>query len=110
MTAQPLRPAGQPLHPLRCAVCSRTFTSRRSDATFCSVRCRVASWRRSQRDSTAPAKSDAPPTAETPRTRGITADTDELEDGWRRVPGGRVIPPAEPRNSFFVDQNDLRRL
>jgi hypothetical protein len=65
---------------------------------------------RSQRDSTAPAKSDAPPTAETPRTRGITADTDELENGWRRLPGGYVIPPPDPRLTAFVDPEELRRL
>jgi hypothetical protein len=95
--------------PICCAGCRRLFQPKRSDALTCSVRCRVAAWRRARRDAAASVQPDAPPTAEVPRGRGITGDPDEL-GGWRRVPGGRVIPPAESRNTFFVDPDALRRL
>jgi hypothetical protein len=31
-------------------------------------------------------------------------------DGWRRVPGGYVIPPPDSRNTIFIDPDALRRL
>ena len=75
---------------IRCAGCQRPFTPSRSDALTCSVRCRVAVWRRS-RDSTAPAKSDAPPT-EHRHANGVTSPEDL--HGWRRI-GGYLIPPPD---------------
>jgi len=69
-----------PGHSLSCQRCGRPFISRRSDARYCSRSCR----RR-------PPVGSALPTT-----------TDEL-GGWRRVPGGYVIPPADPRLTFRVD-------
>ena len=73
---------------LTCQRCGRPFTARRSDARFCSRSCR----RRSE--------------ALTPSA--IPAEPEDL-DGWRRVPGGYVIPPPDPRNTFFIDPDALRR-
>lgn len=73
---------------LTCQRCGRPFTARRSDARFCSRSCR----RRSE--------------ALTPSA--IPADA-EL-GGWRRVPGGYVIPPPDSRNTIFIDPDALRRL
>lgn len=78
-------------HNLNCsrAGCGRAFTSTRSDAMYCSRRCR--------RDKL-PAALAAPP-----------VDTEEppevVEDdlnGWRRVPGG-YAPPFDRRNVFHID-------
>jgi len=90
--------------PIRCAGCQRLFEPKRSDALTCSVRCRVSVWRR-RHDTTVSVSTavDTPPAREAPPSR------EEL-DGWRRVPGGYVIPPADPRNTLFIDPDALRRL
>jgi hypothetical protein len=74
---------------LTCQRCGRSFTARRSDARFCSRSCR----RRLEALTPSP----------------IPAETEEL-DGWRRVPGGGIIPPADSRLTVFVDHDALRRL
>jgi len=71
-----------------CHHCGRSFTAKRSDAIGCSRSCRRQ---------LAKTASAAPPTP-----AALTADADEL-GGWRRVPGGYVIPPADPRLTFRVD-------
>ena len=77
-----------PGHALTCQRCGRPFTARRSDAHYCSRSCR----RRI-------APSPEP-----------VASAEDL-DGWRRLPGGRLAPPADPRNTFYVNPDDaLRRL
>jgi hypothetical protein len=75
-------------HNLNCmrAGCGRPFSSRRSDALYCSRRCR--------RDKS-PATLAAPPMDEAP----AAVVGDDL-DGWRRVPGGYVIPPPDRRFTF----------
>jgi hypothetical protein len=82
-------------HVLTCRHCGKTFTARRRDAIGCSRSCRRHLSKTAR---------DAAPIAVAP-----TADTDEL-NGWRRVPGGYVIPAADPRNTFFIDPDALRRL
>ena len=74
-------------HQLTCqrAGCGRAFTATRSDAQYCSRRCR--------RDKS-PATLAAPPVEEAP----AAVVGDDL-DGWRRV-GGYLIPPPDPRNTF----------
>lgn len=89
--------------PIRCAGCQRCFEPRRSDALTCSVRCRVAAWRR-RHDATVSVSA----AVDTSAVR--EAPSHEELDGWRRVPGGYVIPPADPRNTYFVDPDELRRI
>jgi hypothetical protein len=88
--------------PIRCAGCQRLFQPKRSDALTCSVRCRVAAWRR-RHDTRVPVQPDQPVSA------AVATEPEDL-DGWRRVPGGYVIPPADPRLTVFVEQDTLRRL
>jgi hypothetical protein len=76
-----------PGHPLNCQRCGRPFTARRSDARYCSRSCRRQL-----------AKAVVAPVPPLPIGNGP-----EDLDGWRRVPGGYVIPPADPRNTFFID-------
>jgi hypothetical protein len=75
-------------HELTCQRpgCARTFTATRSDAQFCSRSCRR------RHDTPSPAPTEA-------------ADSPPLEDmdGWRRLPGGYVIPPPDPRFTFTPD-------
>ena len=70
-----------------CPHCGRTFTAKRSDAVGRSRSCRrhLAKAARDVELVAAP-----------------LVDADEL-DGWRRVPGGYVIPPQDPRLTFRVD-------
>lgn len=86
---------------IRCAGCQRPFTPSRSDALTCSVRCRVAVWRR---------RHDTPPVRPDPPVSTIVDTEPEDLDGWRRVPGGYVIPPPDSRNTIFIDPDALRRL
>jgi hypothetical protein len=79
-------------HPLTCQRCGRPFTARRSDARYCSRSCR----RRQVQEQVVTVVT-------------TLADADEL-DGWRRVPGGYVIPPADPRNTIFLDPDPFGRL
>ncbi len=83
-----------PLARHRCERCHRSFAAKRSDARFCSHRCQ---------------RQVDPPVVETPVALE-TAVSNGDEDGWRRLPGGFVAPPADPRNTFFVDPDQLRRL
>jgi hypothetical protein len=71
-----------------CSHCGRIFTAKRSDVIGCSRSCRRQ---------LAKAARDAAPAAV-----ARLVDADEL-DGWRRVPGGYVIPPPDPRLTFRVD-------
>lgn len=93
--------------PIRCAGCGRVFQPRRSDALTCSVRCRVAAWRRSRRDVAASVQPDKPPAA-IPIGVGPRDEPEDLH-GWRRIPGGYVVPPANPRFTVNVNDNQLRR-
>jgi hypothetical protein len=93
---------------IRCAGCQRPFTPSRSDALTCSVRCRVAAWRR-RHDTTAPVQPDQPVASVLPIGSNLATEPEDL-DGWRRVPGGYVVPPRTSRNTFFVDPDALRRL
>lgn len=77
-----------PGHVLTCRHCGRRFTAQRTDAIGCSRSCRRH---------LAKAARDAEAVAVAP-----TANPDELA-GWRRVPGGYVIPPQDPRLTFRVD-------
>ena len=92
-------------HQLTCqrAGCGRPFTATRSDALYCSRRCR--------RDKTPvtppvriPAPSPAPAVVEAVSNGEEPAEGVEEEDlhGWRRV-GGYLIPPFDPRNVFRAD-------
>jgi hypothetical protein len=72
--------------PIRCAGCRRLFSPRRSDTTYCSVRCRVAAWRR--RHDAAPVQPDD----DLPVSTAVVTDADELPAGWRRM-GGYIVPP-----------------
>ena len=87
-------------HVLTCRHCGRTFTTKRSDAIGCSRSCRRHLEKAAR----------APTSAAAVSPMGDIPAAAELEDGWRRVPGGYVIPPADPRNTFFVDPDELRRL
>jgi len=87
--------------PISCAGCGRTFTPRRSTATYCGVKCRVSVFRRRARpDDATSVLPGAPPT---PR-----AEPEDLH-GWRKLPGGFYAPPPDPRHTVYVDDNDLRR-
>ena len=85
---------------LTCRHCGRTFTAKRSDAIGCSRSCR----RHLEKAVGAPTQA-----AVVSPMGDIPVEADEL-DGWRRLPGGRMAPPSDPRNSFFVDPDQLRRL
>jgi hypothetical protein len=76
-----------PGHVLTCPHCGRRFTAQRRDAIGCSRSCR-RHLAKAARDAAAV---QVAPTA-----------NDEL-DGWRRMPGGYVIPPPDPRLTFRVD-------
>jgi hypothetical protein len=97
---------------IRCPQCRRRFAPPRRDAVYCSAKCRVAAWRHrvdkpeAIRDAVAPAP--APVVSEISDILPTSGDSDEPEAGWRRV-GRYVIPPADPRHTFFVDPNQLRR-
>jgi hypothetical protein len=83
-------------HHLTCerAGCARAFTATRSDARFCSRRCR--------RDKTphTPLAEVVEPAISTAEEAPAAVD-DDL-DGWRRVPGG-YAPPFDQRNVVRVD-------
>jgi hypothetical protein len=81
-------------HVLTCRHCGRRFTTRRSDAIGCSRSCR--------RHLAKAARAPAPdPTARIPE--GEARETPDELDGWRRLPGGLVAPPPDPRLTFRVD-------
>jgi hypothetical protein len=75
-------------HNLNCmrAGCGRPFSSTRSDALYCSRRCR--------RDKS-PATLAAPP-VDTEEPPEVVEEGDALQ-GWRRV-GPYLIPPFDERN------------
>ena len=80
-------------HNLNCmrAGCGRPFTSTRSDAMYCSRRCR--------RDKL-PATLAAPP-VDTEEPPEVVEEEDALQ-GWRRV-GGYLVPPFDERNVIHTD-------
>jgi hypothetical protein len=82
-------------HNLNCMRdgCGRPFSSRRSDALYCSRRCRRGK---------SPAALAAPPVDEAP---AAAVEAEEAEDlgGWRRMPGGFLIPPFDERNVIHTD-------
>jgi len=79
--------------PIRCAGCQRLFQPKRSDAFTCSVRCRVAEWRR---------RHDAPPVEpDQPVSAAVDTEPDELPPGWRRM-GGYILPPRDPRFTITI--------
>jgi hypothetical protein len=82
-------------HVLTCRHCGRRLTAKRSDAVGCSRSCRRH---------LAKASRDAAPVPVAPLVAA------EDLDGWRRLPGGFVIPPTDPRLTMFVDPDELRRL
>jgi hypothetical protein len=77
-------------HQLTCqrAGCGRAFTATRSDALYCSRRCR---------------RDKSPTTLAPPPVEDAAVVGDDL-DAWRRVPGGYVIPPPDPRFTFTPDE------
>jgi hypothetical protein len=87
------------IHELTCQRpgCGRSFTARRRDAGFCSRSCRRAKSRPAPPVEVVEA---ALPAAEEPTE--VEEDEDDLQ-GWRRV-GGYLVPPADPRNIFHLDQ------
>jgi hypothetical protein len=68
----------------------------------------VAAWRR-RHDTTAPVQPDPPVASVLPMGSNLATEPEDL-DGWRRVPGGYVIPPPDSRNTIFIDPDALRRL
>jgi hypothetical protein len=82
---------------IRCAWCQRLFQPKRSDALTCSVRCRVAAWRR--RHDTAPVQPDPPVSA------AVNTEPVELPAGWRRM-GGYLVPPPDPRFTITIYPDD----
>jgi hypothetical protein len=80
---------------IACARCGQRFLSIRRTARFCGQRCRQAASEDRHRVATSSA---APPVAEAP----ASLEDDGL-DGWRRVPGGYVIPPPDRRFTFTPD-------
>ena len=44
------RPDAMPDHTKHCTECGETFTAQRSDARYCSHRCRQAAYRRRQKE------------------------------------------------------------
>lgn len=84
------------LHQLTCerAGCGRAFSAVRSDAKYCSRRCRRAKLLpASPGDGLSAAEDNAEAQPEVVE--------DEL-DGWRLMPGGYLAPPPDPRNTFTV--------
>jgi hypothetical protein len=85
-------------HQLTCqrAGCGRAFTATRSDALYCSRRCR--------RDKSIPA-APVPNRAARPAppVEGAPAVTEDDLDGWRRLPGGLLAPPFDQNNVVRVD-------
>jgi hypothetical protein len=88
-------------HHLNCmrAGCGRPFSSTRSDAQYCSRRCR-----RDKLPAT-PVRAAAALPIGNGDTPAITSEAlasleDDGLDGWRRVPGGYVIPPPDRRFTF----------
>ena len=79
-------------HQLTCqrAGCGRAFNATRSDAMFCSRRCR--------RDKL-PATLAAPPVD--PEEPGRVVEEEDDLGGWRRVPGG-YAPPFDERNVIHI--------
>ncbi len=75
--------------------CRRPFAATRSDAKFCSRRCR-----RSKRVS-APSAAAMSPAVDIGAEPPAVVDKEDL-GGWRRV-GPFLIPPPDPRNTFRVD-------
>jgi hypothetical protein len=81
--------------------CGRTFAAVRSDARFCSRRCR--------RSTSAPvpaaveAVESAAPVGSAARVGSAVLTEDDIADGWR-VMGGFLVPPADPRNILHLDQ------
>lgn len=69
---------------MRCPHCGRTFAAQRSDAVACSRSCR--------RHLAKAARDPAP----------APVAVGELDE-WRRLPGGLVAPPQDPRLTFRVD-------
>jgi hypothetical protein len=80
-------------HHLTCqrAGCGRAFTATRSDALYCSRRCR--------RDKS-PVTLAAPP-VDTEEPPEVVEEEDDL-NGWRRV-GGYLVPPFDERNVIHTD-------
>lgn len=91
-------------HSLKCRQCRRPFTAKRADAGYCSRACRRHASMSSKQDSSQP----APPPVD--RSAQPLIASEELEGGWRRLPGGLIAPPADPRLTVCLDPNDLRRL
>jgi hypothetical protein len=82
-------------HQLTCqrAGCGRAFTATRSDARFCSRRCR--------RDKTPPtplAEAVAPAVS---TAEEVPAAAEDDLGGWRRV-GGFLVPPYDERNVIHI--------
>jgi hypothetical protein len=100
---------------IRCAECQRRFVPPRRDAVYCSTACRVKAWR--HRDHEVPPAEEVSTAVDT----SLVAEAEEVVttvttplvaelEGWRRLPGGLLAPPPDPRLTVFVDPNDLRRL
>jgi len=81
---------------ISCVRCGERFLAMRRTARFCGQRCRQAASEDRHRVETASA---APPVDEAP-----AAGEDPDLGGWRRVPGGYVIPPPDPRFTFTPDE------
>jgi hypothetical protein len=86
-------------HQLTCqrAGCGRAFTATRSDALYCSRRCR--------RDKSTPATAlpigNGPAVEEAPAPVGSAVlSEDDIAAGWRVMPGGLIAPPPDPNLTF----------
>lgn len=77
-------------HNLSCsrAGCGRPFTSTRSDAQYCSRRCR--------RDKLPPVPATVEAVESGASDRGRLLAEDDLDAGWRQM-GGFLVPPRDPR-------------
>lgn len=93
-------------HQLTCRRCGGPFTAVRVDAGFCSRRCRrsTAAILPTVVGSDTPAitSEEAP----APVGRAVLSEAD-LDAGWR-YQGPYLVPPADPRFTFTVDDDWLR--
>jgi predicted nucleic acid-binding Zn-ribbon protein len=84
---------------ISCVRCGERFFSMRRTARFCGQRCRQAASEDRHRLTSTPAPAVEEATA--------TAVDDPDLDGWRRVPGGYVIPPPDRRFTVTTDHGGL---